>query len=96
MRRTPTYEIVPASLATRPSEEPMEPVIVRVKDDSGLELDRHAYERTVVRAWRTEQLQRLGLPRPMADVFADAVDWHDLAALVSRGCPPALALQIVH
>jgi hypothetical protein len=74
----------------------MEPVIITTKDDSGLEPDRDAYERTVVRAWRTEQLRRLGLAPPVADVFADAVDWHDLAALVSRGCPPALALQIVH
>jgi hypothetical protein len=74
----------------------MEPLIIRVKDDFGRELDRDAAERTAVRAWRAEQLSRLGLAPPVADVFADAVDWHDLAALVSRGCHPALALQIVH
>jgi hypothetical protein len=31
----------------------------------------------------------------MALAFADVVDWHDLAALVRRGCPPILALEIV-
>ena len=74
----------------------MEPVIILGAHDSGPELDRHAHERAVIRAWRTEQLRRLGLSGPVADVFADAVDWHELAVLVSRGCPPALALQIVH
>jgi hypothetical protein len=74
----------------------MEPVIITEKHDSGLEFDRHAHERAVIRAWRAEQLRRLGLPWPVADAFADAVDWHELAVLVSRGCPPALALQIVH
>jgi hypothetical protein len=48
-----------------------------------------------VHEWRAEQLRRLGLPRLMAYAFADIVDWHDLAALVSRGCPPMLALEIV-
>lgn len=74
----------------------MEHVIIIEKHDSGFVFDRDAHERAVIRAWRTEQLRRLGLPRPVADVFADTVDWHDLAALVARGCPPALALQIVH
>ena len=49
-----------------------------------------------VHAWRTEQLQRQGLTREIADAFADFVDWHAIAALVRRGCPPLLALDIVH
>jgi hypothetical protein len=41
------------------------------------------------------QLKRLGIPRPLADAVADHVDWHEIAALVQRGCAPRLALQIV-
>ena len=52
-------------------------------------------ETELVRVWRAEQLRRLGLSRFFADVFADAVDWHQFAALVRRGCPPMLALEIV-
>lgn len=48
-----------------------------------------------VRAWRAQQLGRLGLPSIVAEVFADEVDWHSLASLVERGCSPALALEIV-
>ena len=50
---------------------------------------------TTVRLWRTEQPYRLGLPRILAYAFAESVDWHELAALVDRGCPLALALEIV-
>jgi hypothetical protein len=28
-------------------------------------------------------------------LFADLVDWHAIADLVARGCPPTLALKIV-
>ena len=52
-------------------------------------------EASRVRAWRVEQLRRLGLPRFIADMFADLVDWHALAELVERGCPVGLALEIV-
>src|SRR5260370_36576552 len=45
--------------------------------------------------WRMAQLRRLGIPRPLADVVADHVDWHEIAALVQRGCAPRLALRIV-
>ena len=48
-----------------------------------------------VRAWRAQQLGRLGLPWIVAEAVADQVDWHSLADLVERGCPPALALEIV-
>jgi hypothetical protein len=47
-----------------------------------------------IHAWRSEQLQRLGVPRILAETFAELVDWHEVAALVAGGCPPALALEI--
>jgi hypothetical protein len=52
-------------------------------------------EELLVHAWRAEQLQRLGLHRVLAEAFADLVDWHALAELVTQGCPPELALEIV-
>jgi hypothetical protein len=56
--------------------------------------DAHDEEETKVREWRVHQLWQLGIPRLLADAFAEAVDWHDVAALVRRGCPPLLALEI--
>jgi hypothetical protein len=52
-------------------------------------------EDELVRAWREEQLRGLGLPSLIAGAVADYVDWHDIASLVRRGCPPLLALDIV-
>jgi hypothetical protein len=57
-------------------------------------LGRDMMETLVVREWRAEQLRRLGLPSVVADVFADDVDWHALSALIERGCPLGLALEI--
>jgi hypothetical protein len=51
-------------------------------------------EELLILAWRAEQLCNLGLPRILAETFADLVDWHEVAALVARGCPPELALEI--
>jgi len=48
-----------------------------------------------VHAWRALQLVRLGIPGPLAEVYADRIDWHQIARLVRRGCPPRLALRIV-
>jgi hypothetical protein len=62
---------------------------------AAVELDPRARERRLVRAWRVEQLRRLGLASTLAEAFADLVDWHALAALVDRGCSPELALEIV-
>ena len=45
--------------------------------------------------WRVSQLTRLGLPGPLAEIYADRIDWHQVARLVQRGCPPLLALRIV-
>jgi hypothetical protein len=58
-------------------------------------LDRSDTEALAVRAWRTEQLRRLGLPYILAEAFADLVDWHAIADLVERGCSLGLALDIV-
>ena len=35
-----------------------------------------------------------GPPGPMAEAGADNVDWHQIARLVRRACPPMLALRI--
>jgi len=37
----------------------------------------------------------LGIAESVAEVNADYVDWHQIAQLVQRGCPPRLALRIV-
>ena len=49
----------------------------------------------LVHEWRVTQLTRLGIPWPLAQAAAGYVDWHQVAKLVRRGCPPRLALQIV-
>jgi hypothetical protein len=52
-------------------------------------------EEDCVHAWRAAQLERLGVPEWMADVVADRIDWHEIAALVERGCSARLALEIL-
>jgi hypothetical protein len=52
-------------------------------------------EEVLVHEWRIEQLRSLGLTAAIAETFAGVVDWHDIAALVERGCTPELALEIV-
>jgi hypothetical protein len=47
-----------------------------------------------VHEWRVTQLKRLGVPAPLAEADADRVDWHKIAGLVRRGCPPRLAMRI--
>jgi hypothetical protein len=49
----------------------------------------------LVHEWRVTQLTRLGIPGSLAQAAAGQVDWHQVATLVRRGCPPRLALQIV-
>jgi hypothetical protein len=49
----------------------------------------------LVHTWRVSQLTRLGIPGPLAEIYADRVDWHQVARLVQRGCPARLALRIV-
>jgi hypothetical protein len=48
-----------------------------------------------VHAWRVSRLVRVGLAWPVAEAVADKVDWHDVAKLVQRGCPAALAVAIL-
>jgi hypothetical protein len=62
---------------------------------SSEDLDDDVTETLVVREWRAEQLRRLGVPSILASTFADDVDWHALSALIERGCPLGLALEIV-
>ena len=68
----------------------MEPILI---SDAELVED-PSDEKLVICAWRAEQLRRLGLSRPLAQTFAGLVDWHEIAALVARGCPPELAIEI--
>jgi hypothetical protein len=65
----------------------METTLMPTNDLNGEEL--------LVHEWRTEQLHCLGLPRLLAERFAELVDWHAFAELVGRGCSPELALEIV-
>jgi hypothetical protein len=52
-------------------------------------------EEARVYTWRVEQLSGLGLSQMVASAVASFVDWHEIARLVERGCPPELALEIV-
>ena len=47
-----------------------------------------------VYTWRVEQLGKLGLSRAIAAAVANVVDWHGIARLVDKGCPPELAVEI--
>jgi hypothetical protein len=44
---------------------------------------------------RVTQLTRLGIPWSLVQAAVGHVDWHQVAKLVRRGCPPRLALRIV-
>jgi hypothetical protein len=68
----------------------MEPVPVRARHEA---IDHH--DDLLVHEWRVTQLTRLGIPWSLAQAVAGHVDWHQVAELVRRGCPPRLALQIV-
>ena len=52
-------------------------------------------EELLVHDCRVDRLTRLGVPGSLAEVYADRLDWHQVARLVQRGCPPRLALRIV-
>ena len=49
---------------------------------------------SLVHEWRAAQLRRLGVPGPLAEIYADHLDWHQMARLVQRGCPMWLAIRI--
>ncbi len=80
MQPSPLTAIVPV----------MEPILL---SDDELFAD-STDEELSIHAWRAEQLRRLGLSGILAHAFAREVDWHEVEALVARGCPPELALEI--
>lgn len=53
------------------------------------------HDESPVYNWRVAQLRRFGISGPLAEIYADRIDWHEIARLVRRGCPPLLALRIV-
>jgi hypothetical protein len=66
--------------------------------ESPLTRPRHeaiGHDDLLVHEWRLAQLIRLRVPWPLAQAAADHVDWHQVARLVHRGCPPRLAVRIV-
>jgi hypothetical protein len=54
-----------------------------------------ADEDLLVHDWRVARLAQFGVPPSLAEAYADHIDWHQVAGLVQRGCPPRLALRIV-
>jgi hypothetical protein len=50
----------------------------------------------VVHRWRVARLMRLGQSHPLAEVYADRLEWHQIAQLVQHGCPVRLAIRIAH
>jgi hypothetical protein len=56
--------------------------------------ERIAQDDLLVHNWRASQLTRLGVPGLLAELYADHLDWHQVARLVQRGCPALLALRI--
>ena len=48
----------------------------------------------LVHEWRVSQLTRLGVPQLLAEVYADRLDWHQIAQLVQHGCPVRIAIRI--
>jgi hypothetical protein len=67
---------------------------MRTTSLAALDLDPDT-EESLVHAWRAEQVREHGMPRLLAEAYADTVDWHAYADLVIRGCSPDLALEIV-
>jgi hypothetical protein len=91
MSPSPVAAIVPLDSTSSIREERTMKVILI--SDSELVEDA-ADEDLLIQAWRAEQLRRLGLSRAVAETFAALVDWHEVEALVARGCSPELALEI--
>ena len=46
-------------------------------------------EERSVHDWRVLQLTRLGIPAVLAEIYADRIDWHQIARLFHRGWPCA-------
>jgi hypothetical protein len=52
-------------------------------------------DQEAVHDWRVSQLTRMGIPGTLAEVYADRIDWHQIARLIRGGCSARLALRIV-
>jgi hypothetical protein len=52
-------------------------------------------DQEAVHDWRVSRLTRMGIPGTLAEVYADRIDWHQIARLIRGGCPARLALRIV-
>jgi hypothetical protein len=74
--------------SNEPEEKAMEPQVMPTTEVDETDED------LLVHSWRVEQLRAVGLTQLLAEIFADLVDWHEVATLVERGCTPELALEI--
>jgi hypothetical protein len=70
----------------------MEPITIFDLEEA---LDHVSSDGLLVHDWRVKQLRRLGVPRTLAETFAERIDWREIGGLVERGCPPELAVEIV-
>ena len=52
--------------------------------------DAISLDESPVHTWRVSQLRRLGLPGLLAEIYADHINWHQVARLVQCGCPPRI------
>ncbi len=43
------------------------------------------HDESPVHTWRVSRLERLGVPGPLAEIYADCIDWYQIAQLVRRG-----------
>jgi hypothetical protein len=60
--------------------------------------DRHEsidHDELSTHCWRVSRLRGIGIPGALAEIYADRVDFHQIARLVQDGCPPLLAIRIV-
>ncbi len=87
--RSPSRDRSRPKAVTSMWEETMEQTATTIITEARTDEERRVHE------WRAFQLKRLGIPGRLADILADRIDWHEIAALVERGCPPGLALEIV-
>lgn len=72
---------------TKPVPEPEDPPVSPWDDGS---------ERERIVAWRRAELERVGLPYPLAlRIAVSDVDLHRAVALIEAGCSPELAVEIL-
>jgi hypothetical protein len=78
-----------------PSTQTRDPVKERAMQQLTQIDQERSGERQLVHEWQADQLRQLGLSWALAFTFAPLVDWHEVAGLVERGCPPLVAVEIV-